>query len=291
MAKAAVTKEDRIARIRKKLQETDYESGTGFFRPKNGRNVIRILPGVATMEDYFWQDVGKHFIPNSKKAFICPTFTVGGDCPICDMVDELRKEGDKGSKNLASKLAFRKQFWMNVIDRSAQDRGPLIYTAGPTVFKVIAGLCNDPDYGDVTDIEEGYDIVIEKSGEGMDTSYGVRARPKSTSLHTPKGDEEDMTQEWMDAALDLTPVILTEDPDEDKGLSEGRPVTVMPPSRIEIEFNALDASAEEEEEENTVRKARRKRPAPKEDEEEDTEEEEAPRRRSVRDRTRSAPPF
>jgi len=53
----------RLDKIRKRLENVDMGGTRGFWRPKSGRNVIRILPETGDME-VFWQEVGKHFIPN-----------------------------------------------------------------------------------------------------------------------------------------------------------------------------------------------------------------------------------
>jgi len=74
------------------------------------------------------------------------------------------KEGDPAKERYA---------WV-VIDRSD---GELRYlNAGPSIMKAIVALANDGDYGD----PKGYDIKINREGEGLDTSYHVIPGPKLT---------------------------------------------------------------------------------------------------------------
>lgn len=232
----------RLEEIRKRLEQVATAGTAGFWRPKDGRNVIRILPEVGEME-VFWQEVGKHFVPNSSKVFVCPKFTTSGEmeCPICDFVSELYASGDDESKALAGKLRVRKQFWMNIIDRDNEDAGPQIYGPGVMVFSAIASIIGDPDFGDIYDVSDGIDIVVEKSGSGLETSYEVRPRRHST----PLAEDPELVEAWLDKAKDLLPVYLTNDPSEDKDLMGDRVVAVLPYDRLLAEFESLDSELDE----------------------------------------------
>lgn len=248
---AKKTRNDRLAALRDRMQSVDSGGAGGFFTPKQGANVLRILPEVGDME-FFFQVVGRHYLPN-KKNFYCPAFTSEGElpCPICEVVNDLYKSGDKASKALAGDIRVRKQYWMNVIDRENENAGPLVYTPGITVFGAIKSLVLDPDYGDIMDIDNGIDITIVRSGEGLDTSYQVNPRRMDSPLNADKAIVED----WLDKARDLSWVELTDDPEQDKEIAEGHAVWVLPYDRI-VEEAGLDdgfeeavAEPEEEEEE------------------------------------------
>jgi len=185
-------------------------------------------------------------------------------CPICDFVSELYASGDPESKALASKLRVRKQFWMNIIDRNDEDSGPQIYGPGVMVFSATASIIGDPDFGDIYDEEDGIDIVIEKSGSGLETSYEVRPRRHST----PLSEDPELMDKWLDEAKDLSVIYLTEDPAEDKELmGEDGVVAVKPYDRLEEEFEALgepeeakEEAEEDEDEEEDEKPVVRKRP-------------------------------
>ncbi len=183
MAKA--DRKSRMAKIRARLTNTDtsIRGGTDYLKLKQGRNLLRILPGVGEMGDFFWQEVGKHFIPDGP-VFACPNFTLGDPCPICEFVQELYQAGDNASKALASKVRMKRQFWMNVIERDNEDKGPQVYTPGVMVFNPIKGYVSDPDYGDLLfDEEEGLDVVVSRTGVGMKTTYQVHPVRQETPLH------------------------------------------------------------------------------------------------------------
>lgn len=292
MAKAVESRDDRLKRVREKLSKTEFSSwkGTPTWKPKPGRNVIRILPGVGKMEDFFWQDVGSHYPPGSNRGFMCPDFTIGEKCPICEFVNALFSAGDEASKGLAGKLKKRKQFWMNVIDREDEDRGVQIYKPGPTVFQALAALVNDPDYGEIYDPDNGQDVIIKRAGTGIETEYQVMVRPKQTPLHS----NETVAQGWLDSAPDLSPVMLTDDSTEDDNIMKNEdgyvinPIAILPYERLDAEFHQIDLDAAEQsesaDEEMRSRIAKRKPrnldkelPMPDEDE----EEEEVPTKKSA----------
>jgi hypothetical protein len=273
-----MSRADKLAKLRDKMSKTDMSVGSaGFLRLQDGRNVIRILPEVKSME-YFFQTVGKHALPpDQKKWFYCPKFTSEGklDCPICDYVDELYKAGDKSSKKLANELRVKRMFWMNVIDRENEKAGPLIYTPGVTVFGQISSLINDPDYGDIFDAKDGIDIVVEKSGKGYDTEYNIKTRRNSTLL----SDDPELVDKWLDDARDLTFIEVSDDKDEDAELSKGHAVYILPFERMEREFEELSDSDDDDDDDDVpVKKTSLSKKSVKE---EDEEEDDTPHTRKV----------
>lgn len=241
---------DRLAMLRDKLAKTDLRSGGGgFFSPPDGRSVIRILPEVGEMQ-FFYQQVGSHMLPGSenRKQFYCPNFTSEGelDCPICDYVEELKRSGDKASLALASALRVKRKFWMNVIDRDHESVGPQIFTPGVMVFGQISSLISDPDYGDIFDVDKGIDIIIERKGKNLETEYQVKPRRDSS----PLSEDEDTLNEWLDKARDLTPVEVSDDPEEDKELTKGHILFIVPYDRLKREFENVDSDADSDEDED-----------------------------------------
>jgi hypothetical protein len=185
---------------------------------------------------FFFQEVGRHYsLPDDSSEF-CPLFTTAGEyeCPICDLVGELYKSGDK---DRARKLRVRKGYWVNVIVRDPDDKGgttpdekggPRIYTPGVTVFKYFQGILTNPDYGEFYDPYAGVDLVIERKGEGLDTEYNVTPRRDSSPIHV----NEDLMEQWLDEAIDLSWVMLSDDPAEDQKNSEDAVVILLPYDRL-----------------------------------------------------------
>lgn len=265
--KNKASKADRLEAIRNKLKSTDTGGGgKGFFSPKQGRSVIRILPEVGNME-YFFQEVGKHQFPGNKYVY-CPKFTSAGKlaCPVCELVRELYSAGDNASKKLAKNIKLRRMYWMNVINRGDEDSGPLVYTPGVRSFDQISTIIGDPDYGDITDVAHGVDLKITRKGTGIDTDYQINASPRET----PLSDDQDLIDQWLEEAKDLSWVEVSDDQDEDAELSKGYGIYVLPYDRIVREFGLDDVdvdamlssdddnggnNSEDDEEEKPVRKS------------------------------------
>jgi len=271
--KSDISRADRLAKMREKLAHTDTSVGSaGFLRLQDGRNVIRILPEVKTME-FFFQTVGKHVLPpDGKKWFYCPKFSSEGklECPICEYVEELYKSGDKASKELAGKLRVKRSFWMNAIDRDHENLGVQIFTPGVMVFNSISSMISDPEYGDIYDIEEGIDLIVEKSGKGIDTEYNVKPKRASSPLH----EDPNIVKKWLDQAKDLSLVELSDDKDEDSEISKGHAVYVMPYDRLKDEFDSVsddDYDDDDEDDEPIISRSTAKKKVSSKSDDEDEE--------------------
>ena len=242
VVKKALSKQERLDKLVKKLQTTDRGGrGKGFWSPKVGRNVIRILPEVGEME-FFFQEVGKHRFPGTDaKELYCPKFTSTGEleCPVCELLSDLWA-GDSSSKRLAKQLKLKRSYWMNVINRDGEDAGPVIFTPGVKILDAIASMVGDPDYGDITDVDEGLDIIIDRKGTGLATEYQVKAKRASS----PLSEDQDLAEKWLAAVNDLSWIEVSEDPEEDQELSKGHAVYLIPYDRIVREYSLEDLDVE-----------------------------------------------
>lgn len=196
-----------IDALKKKLAETKEKTSRGgsgggdfsWWSPTDGRNVIRILPPNDDAEFYAETLVHYNLGPKKDKSAICRKAAGEKHCPVCDLVDELFK-GDKDDKAYAKRIKARGKYYFNVVDRSVEEDDEnfgkvLVYGSGVTVFEELLGIICDPDYGDITDAKEGYDIIITKSGKGLDTEYKINARPKQTKIGI---------DEWEEKLVDLS---------------------------------------------------------------------------------------
>jgi len=234
MTKKTEDRKSRLARIRQRLSQANLGGGS-FWKAKPGDNPIRILEGVGEM-GLFWINVGLHYLSQREAPHICPLFTLGERCPICEMVADLYTAGDDESKKIASRIRMVKRFYMNIIDRNSPDSGPQIFAAPKTVMDFLSVLITDPDYNDwekdefVFDTMNGRDVIIKRTGTGMtDTSYIVLAGAKQLPLHV----DAKRAQQWLDQAMDLTPVELTDDPSEDAQLTHDDQGHMIAPVAIE----------------------------------------------------------
>lgn len=158
------------------------------IKPNPGRNRYRILPGWRKSGDpQFYHDFGQHFVKNAageiKAVYICTDKTFGRPCSICDSVGQ----AIKGSTSDAQKKVFEEaRSNGRVLVNAMHLDGPTpnevqILELAPSAFngkKGVGGIISlFTDWPDLLDPIKGADIIIERSGTGKDTAYGVSAVP------------------------------------------------------------------------------------------------------------------
>ena len=152
--------------MRRKLATLRGENkGNGnsvFFRPDDGDTDIRIVPapdGDPLKEMFFHYNVGNH-----QGGIMCPKRNFGERCPICDFASSLWREAaennDEESKKLAKSLFVRTRYFSPVVVRGREEEGIKVYGYGKTAYELLLGYILDPEYGDITDINEGTDITL-----------------------------------------------------------------------------------------------------------------------------------
>lgn len=194
--------------------------------PKTGRNRYRLLPGwrVATHPeaDQFWHDFGQHYIkdpldPLKKKikaVALCTDKTYGRACAICATLAQASKMNPSDDELYMIKEATAGgRVLLNVLELDGPTPDvPQILNVPPSVFngaKGVGGIISlFAEWPNLLNIETGNDIVIEKSGTGMDTRYGVQvagaSKPVPASVMTKINDLDKFVAEeaaGMDRAL------------------------------------------------------------------------------------------
>jgi len=142
--------------------EHDGNGNSVWFRPDEGDTDIRIVPtndGDPLKEMFFHYNVGEH-----RGGILCPKRNFGEHCPVCEFASQLWREGsdnnDEESKKLAKSLFVRTRYFSPVVVRGREDEGIKVYGYGKMAYELLLGYILDPEYGDVTDIQEGTDITL-----------------------------------------------------------------------------------------------------------------------------------
>lgn len=160
------------------------EKDNKFWKPKVGENVIRILPSNREDGNFAYHSQLHHEFKVEGQARAFPCLSVfNKPCPVCKTISYFDTDNDPDIKELIGKMTPRHAYLMNILDRSNKESSAvLIFSAAKTVMREIMQYMNDEEYGDITDPDEGRDVKLKRTGEGIATRYSTRVSPKVTSI-------------------------------------------------------------------------------------------------------------
>lgn len=181
-------------------------SSVKYFTPKQGMNNVRLLPpwledGVQCEDVY--KEVGMHFgVGPNGLSFVCS----GQGCPICEFVERLRNSGDPADLEMSETIKAKVRYSSNIIDLddpvytekdvqeykskmkdptkevpfAVGDSKIQLFSYGSDVCGKLLRLFNALKL-DISDLDKGYNIIIDRSGTGRNTKYNsvmIHPEPK-----------------------------------------------------------------------------------------------------------------
>lgn len=248
MGKKAKKGNGRKTDISKSLGAMGDLGGENYFKPQSGKNTVRILPPWND-EGVFFYKATLHYNVREEGGPVPCRKMEGKECPICQALKTV-------GKKLADKARAKDRYYVNVIDRKAPDAGVKIWGMTPRNMKKIKSAMEDPDYGDLTDPEEGRDIIIEvDDSKGGAPQYEIRPRVKTSEIGV---------DDWEEGLHPLDEVVVTEIPSS----KEYKKI-------VEDAFDVeVDEEEEDEEPKKKAKKSESKKKKAKEEEEDEDDEEE-----------------
>jgi len=209
-----------LKKLRKKLQdlETKNQKQKGgnklIWKPEEGAQVIRIVPYKYDEE---WPFVELYFYYMFERKTILSPTSFGKADPIKDFCDTLMQTGEKEDYILAKKLQAKLRIYVPILVRGKEDEGVKYWGFGNQIYTELVKTINDPDYGDITDLETGRDITIEYAPAVSKEAYPtttIRVKPNKT-LTCPNKDVEkaiknmeDIKSAWEEVEYDDLKTIL-----------------------------------------------------------------------------------
>jgi hypothetical protein len=181
--------------------DTIFKSKFKQWKPKDGKNRIRILPPTWKGAKHYGYDIFVNYNigPDNQSYLSLSKHNLGAD-PIAEARREAQADGDK---DFAKKLNPNQRILYWIIDRSDEDEGPLLWAAPFTFDKALSNLCIDEDTKDVMFIDDpktGRDVRFYKEGTGLLTKYDpskMKVLPEG-----PTHDDADIEQDWLDFVAD-----------------------------------------------------------------------------------------
>jgi hypothetical protein len=201
-----------------------------FLKLAQGKNVLRFLPPKPGVKPF--KIIYEHFIetPGQKgrMRFCCPRLMAQCNCPACNEMNELRKTGNPVDRNKAWSLKGKRRVYANVIDRAHEDEGVKVFAFGKMIHEALLTIRQDAsDGGDFTNpTAEGFDIVIMRKGEALDTEYSVLAARNASPLSAHPRQMED----WIADQFDLDSYARVPDEEELARMFSGQSTRKASPS-------------------------------------------------------------
>lgn len=179
---------------KEKYEKIDYSKV--YWKPREeGKYQIRIVPSKLNPKDPF-QEVFLHY--GFAKFPIYALNNWDEKDPIVEFAKKLRTTNESENWSLAKKVDPKMRIFAQVVVRGEEDKGVRLWEFGKQVYQQLLMIADDEDYGDFTDINDGFDFTVEAV---MGDVAGRRAlkssiRPKRKS--TPLSKDADQVKEWLE---------------------------------------------------------------------------------------------
>lgn len=181
-------------------KQIGFGAGSGnFFSFQSGKNVIRFLPGLRGQKAFL--PFHKHFVKGKEggKAWgcACALKMTKQVCIVCQIAAKLSR-GTDADRKLSEEISSRSRVLAALIDRSAPDAGVQVAEIGTSIYNAVKDIKRNLGE-DPTHPIEGFDLVVEKTGQKLNTEYKVTPVRKNSPIHA---DPRQMT-DWLNEAPDL----------------------------------------------------------------------------------------
>jgi hypothetical protein len=154
---------------------------SNIWKPEPGEHQIRIVPYIHNRENPF---IELFFHYNLVKKSIVSPQSFGRPDPIVEFAEKLKQTGSKEDWLMGRKLEPKMRTYVPVIVRGQENEGVKFWGFGKQIYQELLSFIADPDYGDITDLKEGRDVVVTvKSAEEAGKNYAettIRIKPKQT---------------------------------------------------------------------------------------------------------------
>ena len=148
---------DKIKQRLTNLQSKGKGGDSVFWRPQEGENVVRIVP---TADGDPFKDFWFHYNIGEAPPFLSPNKNFGETDAISTFVRQLFDEGTEDSIKMAKHLLPRQRVFAPVMVRGEEHLGVRVWGFGKMAYEKLLALVLTPEYGDITDPEEGTDLVV-----------------------------------------------------------------------------------------------------------------------------------
>jgi hypothetical protein len=182
-----------------KKEKVDY-SLTQWKPKSEGKYQIRIVPSKLDKSNPF-REVYLHY---GYAKFPIYALTNGGEKdPIVEFSKQLRGTNDRENWSLAKKLDPKMRVFAPVIVRGEEDKGVRLWEFGKEIYLQLLGLAEDEDYGDFTDINEGFDFTLEAVMGDIGGRQGLKSSIRPKRKTSPLSEDASQIETWLEEQPDI----------------------------------------------------------------------------------------
>ena len=183
-----------------KLTTKGQGGGSNFWRPSDGNQTIRIVPTKDgdPFKDYFF-----HYNVGTNGGFLCPKKNFGEECPVCDFASKLYRDGDDDSVKMAKDLTARQRFFSPVLVRGEENLGVKVWGYGKMAYETLLNLVLNPEYGDITDVQEGTDLDLHYGKAPGQSFPQTKLTPKRKSSSVCEDSSPEQCAEILETVPNL----------------------------------------------------------------------------------------
>ena len=176
----------------KQTEKKDYT--LIYWKPKaEGKYQIRFVPSKINKDNPF-QEIFMHY--GVGKYPIVALTNWGEDDPIVDFTKKLRTTSDSENWRLAKKLDPKLRVFAPVVVRGEESKGVRLFEFSKTIYMELLSIADDEDYGDFTDVAEGFDFVVNASKVQDRPGFALSLRPKPKQ--TPLSEDANLVNTWLE---------------------------------------------------------------------------------------------
>ena len=182
-----------------KKEKVDYSKY--LWKPKQeGKYQIRIVPSKLDKSNPF-KEVYLHY--GYAKFPIYALTNWGEKDPIVEFAKQLRGTNDRENWSLAKKLDPKMRVFAPVIVRGEEDKGVRLWEFGKEIYLQLLGLAEDEDYGDFTDISEGFDFTLEALMGDIGGRQGLKSSIRPKRKTSALSDDASQIETWLEEQPDI----------------------------------------------------------------------------------------
>ncbi len=152
-----------------------------IWKPEPGKQVVRIVPNQYSPDFPFIELKWHYDFNGDKQSYLSPS-SINQPDPIVELANRLERVKETWQKG--RKMQPKLRTYVPIIVRGKEKEGVKFWGFGARVCKQLMEVLNEPEYGDITDLNNGYDITVDfKTAEELkadfpDTTVLIKPRPR-----------------------------------------------------------------------------------------------------------------